>query len=231
VEIWTDATRLVVDGRTGSRWSIPLEGGAPRPYDGDLSGLQPVQQLDRTLLGVLAKDLVRVSDIADRAGVTTDAVTRWRRDHREAFPDPIIPGWFYWPEVVAAGFGSPRPPGRPPRGDRSYPVRQPIRIDKTTHLALPQVAMLRQTTPARMIRGALTEALAGPAPLPVAATPATGGRYVRTVYLTTDTVAALADRARQQGVVDADGRPDVEPLVRGVLLAVLAGHPGEEDQR
>jgi hypothetical protein len=230
VQIWTDATQLVVDRGDGPPWSVPLEGGTPQAHAGGLAGLRPLQHLDATLVRVLAKDLVRVSDIADRAGVTTDAVTRWRRDHREAFPDPIIPGWFYWPEVVAAGFGSPRPPGRPPRGDRSYPVRQSVRIDKTTHLALPQVAMLRQTTPARMIRGALTEALAGPGPLPVAATPATGGRYVRTVYLTTDTAAALADRARQQGVVDADGRPDLEPLVRGVLLAVLAGHPGGEDE-
>jgi hypothetical protein len=229
VQIWTDATQLVVDGAEGPRWSVPLEGGTPEPHVGDLTGLRPLQHLDATLLRVLAKDLVRVSDIAHRAGVTEDAVTRWRRDHRGTFPDPIVGGWFYWPEVVAAGFGGPRPPGRPPRGPRSYPVRQQVRLDKSTQARLHWVAVRRQTSASQMLRAALADALAGPDPLPVATTPTGDSRYLWTVYLATTTAAELAEQAQRQGVADADGRPDPEPLVRGVLLALLADPPGEDE--
>jgi hypothetical protein len=116
VKVWTDATQLVVE-EEGRRWTVPLTGGAPQPAADDLVGVRPVE-VDSSLVQFVAKDLVRVSDIARRAGVTVDAVTRWRRDHRNSFPAPVIGGTsplFYWPEVVAAGFGGRRPPGRPRR--------------------------------------------------------------------------------------------------------------------
>jgi hypothetical protein len=119
VRVWTDATQLVIEDE-GQRWSVPLGGGAPWLVSDDLVGVRPVE-VDSSLVRFVARDLVRVSDIAHRAGVTVDAVTRWRRDHRGTFPAPVIEGsspLFYWPDVVAAGFGGRRRPGRP-RRDRS----------------------------------------------------------------------------------------------------------------
>jgi hypothetical protein len=120
VRVWTDATQLVVEDE-GQRWVISLGGGAPQLASDDLVGVRPVE-VDASLVRFVARDLVRVSDIARRAGVTVDAVTRWRRDHRGTFPAPVIEGTsplFYWPEVVAAGFGGRRPPGRPRRNQPS----------------------------------------------------------------------------------------------------------------
>lgn len=111
------ADGLVLEDATGQRWVVarPLTSNALRPFDGDRSLLEPIAAIGHQAPGQLGVDVVGVAEIAARAGVSRNAVQKWR-DRHDDFPEPMAtlaagPVWSW--EAVERWLRIRRLPGRP----------------------------------------------------------------------------------------------------------------------
>jgi site-specific recombinase XerD len=106
----TDGRLLVVEEGDEPRWRIGIGEKGVHPVTTDPGHLQLVD-ID-AVVQLVASQLVRVVDIAQRAGVSLETVRGWRDRYRD-FPAPVVPGLlWYWPHLVAVGFDRPQPQGR-----------------------------------------------------------------------------------------------------------------------
>jgi hypothetical protein len=125
ITLRTDARILLVEA-DGARWQLGVGEAALQPFEGDPGSLEQVSL--HVLVELVVSQLVRVADIAQRAGVRPGTVERWRSRFRDEFPRQVGPGLWWWPDLVAAGFDRPRRPGRPPtRTSTSLPDADPER--------------------------------------------------------------------------------------------------------
>lgn len=111
------ADGLVLQDATGQFFVVarPLTSDAMRQFIGDRSLLEPIAALGQQVPGQLGVDVVGVAEIAVRAGVSRNAVQKWR-DRHDDFPMPMAtlaagPVWSW--EAVERWLRIPRLPGRP----------------------------------------------------------------------------------------------------------------------
>jgi Homeodomain-like domain len=124
VTLRTNGRLLVVEHASGGRWQLGIGESALQPFSGHPDDLEPVSL--QAVVELVVSQLVRVADIAQRAGVSPGTVASWRSRYRDGFPAQVAPGLWWWPDLVAAGFDRPRRPGRPPS-------RQPISAPDAIH--------------------------------------------------------------------------------------------------
>jgi hypothetical protein len=105
------AAKLGCAQLTHRRWEIGVGERGKRPDIADLGHLQLVDMA--AVVQLVTSQLVRIGDIAQRAGVSPGTVESWRGRYRDRFPAPVAPGpLWWWPHLVAAGFGRPGPKSR-----------------------------------------------------------------------------------------------------------------------
>lgn len=124
ITLRTDARLLVVERSDGACWQLGIGEAAPQAFRGDPRQLEPVDL--HALIQLIASQLVRVVNIAERAQVSPVTVEKWRRRYPDQFPAPVneVPQW-WWPDLVAAGFDRPRRPGRPRHVPAPAPASNP----------------------------------------------------------------------------------------------------------
>jgi hypothetical protein len=120
VTLRTDGRLLVVEHASGGRWRLGIGEAAPQPFEGNPDQLEQVSL--QAVVELVASQLVRVVDIAQRARVRPGTVEKWRSRYREDFPAQVRPGLWWWPDLVAAGFDRRRRPGRPPSRTPTSPA-------------------------------------------------------------------------------------------------------------